>query len=97
MKHVDLSTESGEAVPQFVEKRTTLTLKDGNRRSNFPPFNLVVKTPSPRATKGRQPRIICIERKGWIVPASWSSCGSSPTVVPSRRGGVKNWGVYPSD
>ena len=71
-----------------VEKRATLTLQEGYRRPGLtPPPHLVVKTPSPRATKERQPGIICIERKGWIVPASWSSCGSSPTVVPSRRGG----------
>ena len=63
----------------------------GISASKFDPPHLVVKTPSPRATKERQPGIICIERKGWIVPASWSSCGSSPTVVPSRRGGGQNW------
>ena len=54
--------------------------------SKFAPPHLVVETPSPRATMERQPGMICIERKGWFVPASWSSCGSSPTVVPSRRG-----------
>ena len=30
---------------------------------------------------------ICIERNGMVRPAGWSGCGSSPTVLPSRRGG----------
>ena len=32
--------------------------------------------------------MICIERIGLVRPAGWSGCGSSPTVLPSQRGGV---------
>ena len=73
----------------LVEKRATLTLQEGSRRPNLTPY-LVVKTPSSDATKEMQPGIICIERKGWIVSASWSSCSSSSTVVLSHRVG-QNW------
>ena len=32
--------------------------------------------------------MISIERIGMVRPAGWSGCGSSPTVLPSRRGGI---------
>ena len=31
---------------------------------------------------------ICIERNGMVRPAGWFGCGSSPTVLPSRRGAI---------
>ena len=48
---------------------------------------LVVETPSHRAAMERQPGMICIERIGMFRPAGWFGCGSSPTVLQSRRGG----------
>ena len=57
----------------------------GRISSKFDP-PLVVETPSHRAAIERPPRMICIERIGMVRPAGWSSCGSSPTVLPSRRG-----------
>ena len=59
----------------------------GEISSEFDP-PLVVETPSHRAAMGRQSGMICIEKIGMVRPAGWSGCGSSPTVFPSRRGGV---------
>ena len=41
-----------------------------------------------RAAMERQLGMICIERNGMVRPAGRSGCGSSPTVLPSRRGGA---------
>ena len=64
--------------------------------SKFAPPPLVVETPSHRAAMERQPGMICIEKIGMVRPASWSGCGSSPTVLPSRRGGALLGGKYGS-
>ena len=63
---------------------------DPLRRENSSKFTppLVVDTPSHRVAMERQPGMICIERIGMVRPAGWSGCGSSPTVFPSRRGGI---------
>ena len=54
---------------------------------------LVVETPSHRAAMERQPGMISIERIGMVRPAGWSGCGSSPTVLPSRRRGSLLGGI----